>query len=172
MTIKQRLRNYSLNKLLKQFPANGSYLGFKAIKTVAIVYEQGAATKDVQAFAKKLSDEGKKVEALMFIPKKRKDITDHQPHNFFCKDDLNWVGKPKQEGVSDFTSAQYDVLITLNDKEVSPVQFITLSSKASFTIGLSSSHLSVLDLQVSKPEGDDYTSVFKEIDYYLRFINQ
>ena len=171
MTLKQRLRNYSLNKLQKQFSKNGGYPGFAAIKKVAIVFEQGIAEKAVQDFVKKLSSENKEVEVLTYIPKKRKEITDHKPFNFFCKDDLNWYKKPKAEAISDFTSQPFDVFITLNDK-ASPLQFVTLSSKASFTIGLNSSNLTILDLQVSKPQGDDYASVFKEIDYYLRFINK
>lgn len=172
MGLKQRLRNYSLKKLEKQFGDNSNYSGFSKIKRIAIVFEQSeSAERAVSDFVKKLTSEGKQLNMLTYIPKKRKEILEYKAFDYFCKDDVNWYGKPKPEAVSGFTKEQYDVLITLNDK-TSPVQFITLSTKADFTVGLSSSDLSVLDLQVAKPENGDYASVFKEVDYYLRFINK
>lgn len=172
MTLKQRIRNYSLNKLAKGHNSTTPYPGFTAIKRIAIVFERGTADKSVLAFAEKLKAEGKEVELLAYIPKKRKEVADLQPYEYFCKDDTNWYGKPNAEVLSTFTTKDFDVLISLNDKGESPIQFLTMACQANFTIGLKSSVLKVLDLQVARPDGDDFSPVFKEVDFYLRFINK
>ncbi|WP_417603753.1 DUF6913 domain-containing protein [Owenweeksia hongkongensis] len=172
MTLKQRIRNYSLKKLGKNAGANAAYPGFISVKRFAIVFEKGAADKDVLDFAKKLKAEGKDVELLAYIPRKRKEITEQQTYKYFCKDDVNWYGKPSAEVLSTFIKQDFDVLISLNDKDQSPIQFLTIAGKANFTIGLKSSTLKVLDLQVARPDGDDFSPVFKEVDFYLRFINK
>lgn len=172
MTIKQRIRNYFLKKVGKNSDASSVYPGFASVKKLAIVFEKGGADQAVLDFVKKLKAEGKDVELLAYIPRKRKEITEQQSYEYFCKDEVNWYGKPSAEVLSAFTKQDFDVLISLNDKVESPIQFLTMAGKANFTIGLKSSGLKILDLQVARPDGDDFSPVFKEIDFYLRFINK
>jgi len=172
MTLKERIRNYSLKKLGKPSGEAAPYPGFLSVKRLAIVFEKGPADEAVLAFAEKLKTDGKHVAMLAYIPRKRKEITEYQPYEYFCKDDVNWYGKPNAEVLSNFIKQDFDVLISLNDKDQSPIQFLTVAGKANFTIGLKSSNLKVLDLQVARPDGDDFSPVFKEVDFYLRFINQ
>lgn len=172
MTLKQRIRNYSLKKLGKKNKPGTPYPGYKTIRKVVILFEKGAAEQAVMNFVKQLKADSKQVEILAYLPQKRKDITDPQPTEYFCKDDVNWYGRPKPEVLATLEQSRPDVLISLNEKKESPLQFLTVACNANFSIGLQKSVLQVFDLRVAHPEGQDFAPVFKEIDYYLKFINQ
>jgi len=172
MTLKQRIRNYSLKKLGKSKKPGIPYPGYEAIKEVVIIFEKGPADQAVQNFARQLKTDHKKVQLMAYIPQKRKEIIEHQPFEYFCKDDINWYGRPKPEVLTSFGKNRPDVLISINEKGESPLQFLAIACNANFSIGLKKTALQIYDLQVAHPKGQDFTSVFKEVDYYLKFINQ
>lgn len=171
MNLKQKIRDYALQKSRNISYRPADYPGFETLKKLAVVFESGRQDESVKAFVKRMKDNGKSVRLMAYIPKKRKELQDVPEFDHFTKDDINWFGKPKSEEVKKFLNDGYQVFITLNERQESPIQFITVSAKADFIIGLTNGKIARLDLQVNLGEGHDYNKAFKEAEYYLRFIN-
>ena len=137
-----------------------------------MVFESGEQDDAVKAFAQHMRDNGKEVSVLAYIPQKRKEISYAPGFDHFTKDELNWLGRPKSAEVQKFLKEPYEVFITLNERLESPIQFITVAAKADFIIGLRNGKETRIDLQFDSGANHDYAQIFKEIEYYLRFINR
>lgn len=148
------------------------YPGFDRVESVAIAFETGEDDQLILDFAKQLKGKGKKVNLMAYIPKKRKEITDLPPYEHFTRSELNWFGKPKSEEVKKFLEPHYGVFIVLNRKDDSPLEFITAAVGADFSIGLRIPCFTRFDLVLEQKEESGLQGVFKEIEYYLSFINQ
>ncbi|MDZ7846665.1 MAG: hypothetical protein U5L96_07780 [Owenweeksia sp.] len=90
----------------------------------------------------------------------------------FTKNELSWYGKPKSEEVRQFVKPHYGVYISFNTKPGSPLQFVNAGIDADFSIGLQHPSFTRFDLVVGQSDGASLQDVFKEMEYYLNFINQ
>lgn len=172
MGLKNKLRDYLLQKSRNISYRPADYKGYEKMKSIAIVFESGKQDKLIFDFAKKMEEEGKQVQLLGFVNLKRKEIQAPPTFNHFTKDEVNWIGKPKSEEIGSFLNGTYEVFITLNERAESPIQFITVAAKSDFIIGLRNDTVARLDLQVGTGSNHDYKEVFKEAEYYLKFINK
>lgn len=172
MTVNSKFREYMLLRSRKTGFRPNDYPGFDLVESVAIAFEGGEDDKLILDFARKMEKAGKKVNLMAYIPKKRKEITDLPPFDHFTKSELNWFGKPKSEEVKKFLEPHYGVFIVLNRKNDSPLEFITAGVGADFSIGLRIPCFTRFDLVLEQKEETGLQGVFKEIDYYLNFINQ
>lgn len=171
MSWMKKIRDYMLQKSRNIAYRPVDYPGFEKLKTIAIVFESGKQDDTVKQFARQMEAAGKEVKLLGYIPKKRKEIQTPPDFNHFTKDEVSWFGKPKSEDVKQFLEGTYQVFITLNEREESPIQFVTVAAKADFVVGLSNGKVARIALLVGSGESHDYKTVFKEVEYYLRFIN-
>ncbi len=171
MSWMKKIRDYALQKSRNISYRPADYPGFEKLKSVAIVFESGKQDETIMSFAKQMKTEGKEVHLLGFIPQKRKEMQSPPEFSHFTKDEVNWYGKPKSEEVTQFLNGTYQVFITLNEREESPIQFVTVAAKADFVVGLSNGKVARIDLLVGTGKTHDYKAVFKEVEYYLKFIN-
>ncbi len=171
MSWMKKIRDYALQKSRNISYRPADYPGFEKFKTMAIVFESGKQNSIIQDFARQMEAAGKEVQLLGYIPQKRKEILEPPAFDYFTKSEINWFGKPKSEEVTQFLNGTYQVFITLNESEESPVQFITVAAKADFVVGLSNGKVARIDLLVGAGKTHDYKAVFKEVEYYLKFIN-
>ncbi len=171
MSWMKKIRDYMLQKSRNIAYRPADYPGFEKLKTMAIVFESGKQDGAIQDFAKRMQAAGKEVKLLGYIPQKRKEIQTPPDFSHFTKDEVSWYGKPKSDDVKQLLEGTYQVFITLNEKEESPVQFVTVAAKADFVVGLSNGKVARIDLLVGSGESHDYKAVFKEVEYYLKFIN-
>ncbi len=171
MSWMKKIRDYMLQKSRNIAYRPADYPGFEKLKSVAIVFESGQQDDTIMAFAKQIKAAGKEVELLGYIPRKRKEIQSPPDFYHFTKDEVSWFGKPKSDDVKQFLNGTYQVFITLNERVESPIQFVTVAAKADFAVGLSNGKVARIDLLVGSGENHDYKAVFKEVEYYLKFIN-
>ncbi len=148
------------------------YPGFKAVEKVAIVFRSGGDDPAILAFAKKLGEAGKTVQVLGYIETKRKEITDLPRFPHFTDTEINWYGRPKSEEISAFLDGHYGVYISLNRNGESPLEFLSAAVKADFKIGIGRHQKGRFDLVVGMAEDTSMEEAFKEMEYYLNFINQ
>jgi len=147
------------------------YPGFNAVQKIAIAFESGKHNAEILKFAAELRKMGKEVKLLGFVPQKRKDLLEPPVFDHFTLNDLNWYGKPKSEDVTEFLKPHYGVYISLNKKPGSPIEFLSAAVGADFNIAVKSADYTRFDLVVGLDESDNYQKVFKEILFYLNFIN-
>jgi hypothetical protein len=171
MSWMKKIRDYMLQKSRNIAYRPLDYPGFEKLKSMALVFESGKQDETILSFAKQMKAAGKEVELLGYIPRKRKEIQSPPEFNHFTKTEVNWYGKPKSGDVKQFLEGTYQVFITLNEREESPIQFVTVAAKADFVVGLSNGKVARIDLLVGSGENYDYNAVFKEVEYYLKFIN-
>ena len=175
MGMKTRFRNYQINKLKKNPAKAKSYSGFAAVRTIGISFANQKFRDEIQDYKRKMEGLGKQVSIIEYIPFKRKEIEKkniYTPEQWYCKSDLNYSGVPTNAHVQSFLQREYDVYLDLNEEEEHPNDFISLKLKASLKAGNSNRQDLGLDLAFSISEKDNLQHFFKQLDYYLNFINQ
>ena len=168
------VRKYKLSKILDQTTTNLEYKGFGQVKTVGICFKHGKLNNEIITYSDGLRKLGKEVHLLEYIPKRARDIEKEgiqTPYPWFCKNNVNRYGQPSGKSVNDFTSTHYGVYLDLINEEEHPVDFITAKVNADFKIG-SNIRPDLKYNMLMAFKDDNFTAIFKEIDYYLNFINQ
>ncbi|HAD95974.1 MAG TPA: hypothetical protein DCG19_01145, partial [Cryomorphaceae bacterium] len=165
------LRAYALRQGFNQSFQAHDYPGFKLLKRVGIAFQAGQSEKAVLDYARELRNKGKEVHLLGYIPKRRKDIEGIPSYPWLCKSDVNWLGVPKGKEVSDFLALHFGVYIEILDAQSHPLDFVSSRVAADFKIGFSTREELGFDLSLQMMEKSPAQSAFKEIDYYLNFIN-
>lgn len=175
MGLKNTLRNYQLNKLIKNLRQSSTYNGFDSIETIGICFERSNNNQVIFNYKSKMEGLGKKVVLLEYLPFTKKELEKKSTNTeglWFCKSDLKYSGLPSNTSIESFLSESYDVLLDLNSKEHHPNEFISLKAKASLKAGSSERADLPFDLMLRISEKDNFDGLFKELDYYLNFINQ
>lgn len=175
MGIKTFIRNYKLNKLRSSVSKASNYEGFDKVKKIGICFERNKNSKSVLAYADKLRQLGKEISLLEYIPMKNKEMEKEAvetPQAWFGKSHIGFSGEPTNADVSSFLSNDYGIYIDLTPSELHPVDYISLKVKAALKVGNAKRADLAYDLMLSIDENDNFDSVFKELDYYLNFINQ
>ena len=90
--------------------------------------------------------------------------------NFYCKSDLNWYFKPKNELVDQFINQEFDILFDLSIKNYFTVNYVGSLSKATFKIG-KQSESAYQDLLIDIKENDTVEYLIDQIKHYLNIIN-
>lgn len=173
MGLKSSIRTFLLKK--SKYTNKKPFIGFKRAETIGICFQTVIDKRAIEEYQKKLLKDGKLVKLLEYVPKRKKEIENEGlrfDSLWFCKSDVNWMGNPKNEDVQRFLSNHFDVYIDLVNEEEHPVDFITTQAKSSFKIGAGLKSIINFDLSIKLKEKSDLEQTFKEIDYYLNFINQ
>ncbi len=91
--------------------------------------------------------------------------------NIFCKKDVNWFGKPKNDFIDDFCKHEYDILIDLSMEEVFPLRWVSTLSRSKFKVGNLSYSGNPYDLiiDIEKPRGILY--LIDQVKHYLLLLN-
>jgi hypothetical protein len=102
-----------------------------------LIYDE-SDFKTVNDFARKLKEEGKKVEILSFINKKRNEVEFHPVINcsFYFNDELSFCNIPNNTDVDNFIQKNFDILIDFNLYKNAQNIYIATASKAAFKIGI------------------------------------
>ncbi len=127
----------------------------------------------VYDFINKLTDDGKIVRAICYLPEKK--VPDYyltklkvdliQPH------DLNFFGIPGSPRVKDFIKNEFDLLLDLSLKDEPALDYLIVMSKAGFKVGrYRKSMIKVFDLMIRKKEDMDFKDYYKSLLQYLSKI--
>jgi hypothetical protein len=172
MTLIERWRLYQLKKIAFKQTSKPEYKGYASIKHVLIVFDyEPKLLEQIQHFANTLKHEGKVVECLSYYDGKRKDAPQKEDFQLICKDDLNWYGAPKPNLMTPFKQKEYQLFLQLAKTNQKMLPFISNQIRAAFTCGIHAGERESFDLQIDA-ETTDLNKIFKELDYYLHFINK
>ncbi len=175
MGLKSTLRKFQLKKLINNPIKTKLYKGFDSIEWIGISYERSNSKDDILKYAARMKSAGKKVQLLEYIPFTQKEIEKKGIATeglWFCKSDLSFSGNPNNANVEKFLKQGMDVYLDLNSKAQHPLDFISLKAKSSLKAGSSLKEDLSMDLMLSITENNNFEQLFKELDYYLNFINQ
>ena len=132
------------------------------------MYSQEAEV-EVLRYAQKLGDEGKFVKTLAYYPRKRKEAKETKVP-LVCKDELNWYRRPKAEFEKLYAEDNFDLFVQLCGKFKMVGAFVEGQVTADFSCGVAASAYQEYDLLIDM-EQKTVETYFKELDYYLHFIN-
>lgn len=123
------------NSALRKNGAERASIPYKRAKSVGIIFSVEDRQKHdcVKEFVKHLEHDGKKVEVLEFLPKKKENY--EFLYDFFTIEDLSIWGKITSEKAIRFSNTQFDYLFYV-DTQLNPLVLDVLArSKASCRIG-------------------------------------
>ncbi len=165
---------YRKRDLLKIRPDNTeSYPGFDKSKKFLLFYQYDQLPfSEVMNWQEILQKEGKQVDTIAFFPNKEKELPQDLVPNYFCRSDLSWWGRPKNDAFNDMISNKYDVFVDLSQGDHFAAQYVRNGSHASLKVNFGNekkpwSHLQ-LDFNIKKQGADARLALLK----ILAFINK
>ncbi|MDY6800976.1 MAG: hypothetical protein SVU94_07105 [Bacteroidota bacterium] len=174
--IKKIIGRLSLKKNLRKNNRQVKVHNFNSAQTVGIIFNSPdeESFSIVKNFLSFLAKNNLKVFALGFVPEKKipENLLLRKGINFFCKKDLNWFYKPKNEVIHQFMQEHFDILIDLSLKEYFPLYYIGHLSNSSFKIGRQSEKYQYQDLMIDIGKNHSIEYLIEQIKHYLTLINQ
>ena len=157
----------SLGKILAAQKRQRKIHTLESARTIGILFDASAESprKEIVAFAKKLTKEGKKVELLGFFNVKQKP--DNQDFDFFFLKESTWNGLPKSEKATAFSKHKLDLLISFNPELFSQLEWLAAASQAAMKIGLSTERPNDFDIQLETPTGKGFHFFMEQLSIYL-----
>lgn len=173
-TIIKKIGQFNLKRRLKNQKRKVQTHNFKTAQTAGILFNSPneksfAAIKDFLSY---LSQNELKVIALGYIPAKKvpENYLMRKGFNFYCKSDLNWYYKPKNEIIDQFIDQKFDILFDLSIKDYFTVNYVGSLSNASFKIGKQSEN-SYQDFVIDISKNDTVEYLIEQIKHYLNILN-
>ncbi len=175
-SIKTRLAKRRLLKLRRGELRRVRACGLPSANKIGIVYD---ATEESQfEVVRKLLFNLKSripiVKALGFVDSDELSDFHIQPldFSFICRKELDRLGFPQDETISEFCNTDFDILICLDIEEKIPLSCIKLRSKAGFKVGVySETNSDLYDVMISlDDENLNVEELVKQLMHYLENI--
>ena len=137
--IKLSLARFILKNKLKNRKRRKQVVNLDEAKTIGIVYlvSSERTFKIVKELIKTLSGPRRQVLTIGYVD--RKEIPSYcvaaNSGYYFNKNELNWLGMPKNDYLNKFIDQEMDILIDLSRDDNFVVDYLTSLSKAKFKIG-------------------------------------
>ena len=132
--------------------------------------------ESIKNLVKEFKSQGKKVQALGFVPKTehRDWFKSSEEFGFFTNEDFNWYFKPKGRKVVGFMSEPFDLLIDLRLKRSIPLLFIVSLSRATFKVGrFRKEFQEYYDLMMELPDdNEDLDFLIEQMKHYLNMLKK
>lgn len=172
--IKCKIGRLNLRNRLRSLKRKVKVHNFNTAKTAGIIFNSPDENsfEAIKQFLSYLSQFELKVIALGYIHSKKipETFLMRKGINFYCKTDLNWYYKPKNEIVEQFINQEFDILFDLSIKDFFTVNYVGSLSKATFKIGKQSDNAH-LDLTIDIKENKSVEYLIDQIKHYLNIIN-
>ena len=174
--VKTRLAKRKLQKMQVGGIRYVRACSLQSANKVGIIYEatDEAQFEVVRKLLFKLKNQTSFVKALGYVDSEVLSDFHIQPldFSFFCRKDLDWLGFPPEEMISEFCNADFDILFCLDIEEKTPLSYIKIRTKAGFKVGpYSNASSDVLDVMISLDEENlTVEELAKQIMHYLENI--
>lgn len=157
----------ALRKLLATQKRKRQVHTLDSARTVGVLFDATSETarKESLDFVHSLEKQGKKVSALGFF--NLKQAPGNQAFDSFFAKETTWLGQPKSEKAADFSKQKFDLLLTLNPDELSPLEWLAAQSQSAFKIGFATSRPNDFDIQLETPEGKGIRYFTEQLALYL-----
>jgi hypothetical protein len=125
------------NSALKKKSAIRASIPYKHAKSIGIIFsvEDRLKHDQVKDFVRHLEQDGKKVQVLEFLPKKKENY--EFLYDFFTVEDLSFWGKINSEKATRFSNTPFDYLFYIDTEHNPLVLDVLARSKAACRIGKS-----------------------------------
>ena len=164
---------YFLTKaLVGTTPANHT-LNFAAAKSIGILFDASKVENisAIKEYAQHLKSLGKNVE-LYGLYKDKKQVQDNV-FDHFTMADVNWLHVPREGIINSFGVKPFDLLLSLHNETVLPLEYISALSKAKCRVGrYIKDKTYCYDLMAAIPEGADLKQLILQIDQLIKEINK
>ncbi|MBU0765007.1 MAG: hypothetical protein KJ607_09255 [Bacteroidetes bacterium] len=173
--IKLKLAEVSLKRKLKGKNRIRIVHNLYSAKNVGIIFNasQSSAYDITRSFYTSLTQRGIKTEVLGFVD--MKEILDYytarKGYSFFCRKNLNWLGKPKNPVVDEFIGKKFDILIDLSLENSFPTRYIVSLTDASLKVGRYINKDSPYDFMIDISKNPSIEYLIEQVKYYLTVIN-
>lgn len=172
--IKYKIGRFNLNNRLKKLKRKVKTHNFNTAKTAGILFNNpdDASFEEIKQFMSFLSQTDIKVIALAYIPSKKvpENYLMRKGFNFYCKSDLNWYLKPKNEIIEQFITQEFDIMFDLSTKHCFTTYYVGSLSKANFKVGRQYD-MSYHDLSFEIKENNSVGYLIEQIKHYLNILN-
>jgi hypothetical protein len=171
--IKRSIGNRVLAKQRKQQQCPRHFHNFNTAKSVGIVYlYDAAADSDVNLLIKFFTERNIKVQALAYSPEvvvPQAFVTTINKR-LFCKEQLNWFGKPVAGEVDNFIQAPFDILIDLSCSPCYQIQYVATLSHAQMRVGKLAYLGNPYEFILTIPDRSDNKFFMEQLKHYLLSI--
>ena len=133
--VNRTLLSYKTKSLVKKNTVQRGSIAYQNVETIGIVFSIDDETKhkSIKRLIQQLEDDGKKVEVLAYLPKKKEN---HEfLFDFFTVKDLNFWGSFTSEKVAHFAARPFDYLLYIDIESNPFIRNILAMSKAKCRIG-------------------------------------
>lgn len=176
----RKIRSYIVQLLIKRhlltFTRTKNVVNLSSANTIGIIFvlENEDDYKFINKFISQLTNLGKEVKIIGFIPNKviPNFYVATLKMDIITKKDLNLLGISKKSFVEIFIQESFDLLIDLSVKDYLALDYIAGCSHASFKTGrYREGMVSVFDFLISKPEEMENRKFLETVINYLSTIN-
>ena len=175
-SLKTKLARRKLNKMLMQEHRVVKACGLSSASKVGIIYD---ATDELQfevvrKFLFVLKNRLPVVKAFGYVDSNELSNFHIQPleFSFFCRKDLDWLGFPREEVISEFCDTDFDILLCLDIEEKTPLSYLKIRTKAGFRAGAyAEKNVGLLDVMINlDDENSSLDDLVKQLMHYLENI--
>ena len=172
--IKIKVGNYSLKKISKP-QIEHSFINWDNITRIKLLFTRTSDffADELSSFARELVKQGKIVDVLIHIDRKKLDDSYKNRKNveYYCRKDLTWLGKPKLETVENFIITKSDLLIVPVFEEILHIKWISVMCNTKMIVAPFSEKNQWANILIKL--GDNSIEQFLEQTvHYLKMINK
>lgn len=125
----------------------------------------------VDAYARKLTNSGKKVELFGYIDKVKKDEV--IKFDYLEPKEVNWAGVPVANAIDVWSGKNYDLLLCMHTHTCRPLEYLAALSKAICRVGrYETDTVECYDIMVSLGDEKSLAQMIKQVDQLLTDINK
>jgi len=139
----------------------------ESARSIGLLFDAGSekARKESLEFVYQLEKQGKKVTVLGYFDSKQG--TENPSFDAFTTKETTWTGRPKSEKAQAFAREKFDLLLTLNPDEQTPLEWLAATSQAAFKVGFATHRPNDFDVQLETPEGKGIRYFTEQLAVYL-----
>ncbi|TAJ08123.1 hypothetical protein DMA11_21640 [Marinilabiliaceae bacterium JC017] len=173
---REKFGTFLLKKNIKKLVRQKRTHNLQTAQTAGIIFDasQPDHVKQAKALIADLKKENITCRAVGYIDSdKREDeyISDHT-FLYIDKTAFSLFYQPKEEGIQQFITEPFHLLINLCQENYFAVKYILSLSQANFKIGQTGIDNDLFDLMIELTPKSDSDQLRKQIIHYLRIINQ
>lgn len=133
--MKMKFLNMRTQSALKKNKAGRATIPYQAAQRIGVLFtvEDQQKHQLIKEFIAKLTQDGKQVQVLEFLPKKKENP--EFMFDYFTIEDLSFWGKLKSEQADKFSQINFDYLFNIDSQSSPLIQNLLANSKAHCRVG-------------------------------------
>ena len=165
MGLKDQLIYWKINRMVKSIKRTKRFINLDSAKNAGIIWNCGDRAA-FESLSKALSQKQIRITDLCFSPGSSADNT----ANLIGKNDFNFWGMPKSDGLTNFVNKEFDMLIDISMSSSTQAQAVRALSKASFKTGWADVEPDFFDLSIDVSSQREPSFLVEQLIHYLKEI--